>query len=198
MRLLMVRHAETGWNLEGRYQGRADIEMCASGLATARRTARTLAETPVALLLASPLKRACSTAAVIGEALGGLPIVTDERLTEIDFGEWQGLTQSQVKERWPRLLRCWKNTPDKFRFPGGESLQEARARVVDFMHHPPWADRCDEGCILTVSHAGPIRLAELIAEARPLAHFRRIPAGTGEVHAFEWRASGRLSRVRRW
>lgn len=195
MRLLFVRHGETAWNLEHRYQGRADVELCAAGRATARGIANALDGAHVALLLASPLRRARATAGVVGEALGGLPTVVDERLAEIDFGEWQGLTQQEVKARWPRALRLWKQTPEAMRIPGGESLCEALERLRDFLHHPPWEGRTLSGDVLAVSHAGLIRLAGLVAERRPLVQFRQIAVEPGAVHAFEWSAGGALRRV---
>ena len=195
MRLFLVRHGETAWNLERRYQGRTDVDLCAAGLATARGIASALETAHVALLLASPLRRARVTAGVVGEALGGLPTVVDERLTEIDFGEWQGLTQQEVKAHWPRALRLWKQAPQTMCFPGGESLGEALERLRDFLRHPPWEGRTVSGDVLAVSHAGPIRLAGLVAERRPLAQFRQIAVDPGAVHAFEWSAGGALRRA---
>ncbi len=195
MRLFFVRHGETAWNLERRYQGRTDVDLCAVGLVTARGIANALQGSQVALLLASPLRRARATAGLVGEALGGLPTVLDERLTEIDFGQWQGLTQQEVKARWPRALRLWKQAPQTMRFPGGESLCEALERLRDFLRHPPWEGRTVSGDVLVVTHAGPIRLAGLIAAHRPLAQFRQIAVDPGAVHAFEWFAGGGVRRV---
>ena len=193
MRLVLVRHGETEWNLQGRYQGRADTELSARGVRTARRAAARLASRHFGLIVASPLRRAAATAAVIAATLGGLPTLFDERLAEIDFGEWQGLTQSEVKSQWPEMLRCWKRAPETFRFPDGESLAEALERLRGFVRHPPW--RQDEGDVLAVSHAGAIRLAVLSAEGRPLSQFRDFAVDAGAIHEFEWRAGGDLCRV---
>lgn len=195
MRLILVRHGETDWNLQGRYQGRADADLCATGLETARRTAATLRGVVLASVLSSPLQRAVSTAAVIAAALRGPSPVIDARLTEIDFGAWQGLTQQQIKTRWPQLLRCWKHAPEAICFPSGESLGDARERLSGFLRDPPWAKFSDSGDVLAVSHAGVIRLAGLIAENRPLRHFREMAVQTGSMHAFEWRAGGPFRRV---
>lgn len=195
MRLIFVRHAQTSWNTDGRYQGRMDVPLCAVGRATAKRLARRLRTTPVTLLLASPLRRATVTAATIGEALGGLSGVIDERLTEIDFGQWQGLTQAQIKVRWPQLLRRWKSAPESVRFPRGESLRDALDRLEHFLRQPPWPQDGSAQCVLAVSHAGLMRLAGLVAEGRPLAHFRQFTVQPGDAQAFEWRAGGRLRRI---
>lgn len=195
MRFLLVRHGETTWNLERRYQGRTDVELCAAGLATARGIATALAGAHVTLLLASPLRRARATAGIVGEALGGLPTVVDERLSEIDFGAWQGLTQEEVKARWPQALRLWKQAPQAMRFPGGESLGEALERLRAFLRHPPWEGRTVSGDVLAVSHAGLIRLAAVLAQRRPLGQLRQIAVDPGAVHAFEWSAGGMLRRI---
>ena len=197
MRLIFVRHGETRWNLEGRYQGRTDIAIAPQGLATARRVGRKLQGAGFAAVLTSPLRRAEQTAGIIGAALGGISPVSDHRLTEIDFGDWQGLTQQQIKQRWPQALRSWKRAPGEFRFPGGESLGDALERLRDLLYRPPWVDGEEGADVLAVSHAGPIRLAGLIAERRPLGDFRDIVVRAGALYAFEWRASGELRRVNR-
>lgn len=88
MRLIFVRHGETRWNLEGRFQRRDDIEIVPQGLATARQMGQAQQGAGFASLLTSPLRRAEQTAVAIGAALGGIPPVFDARLTEIDFGDW--------------------------------------------------------------------------------------------------------------
>ena len=196
MQLCFVRHGETDWNLQRRYQGRADPPLCAAGILTARGIVERLRADAQLRLVSSPLRRATATAGVIADALGIAAALPDVRLGEIDFGAWQGLTQAQVKLRWPGLLRRWKQDPATFRFPGGESLVEAQARLYDFLRHPPWPAE-HTGTVLAVSHAGMIRLAGLIAEQRPLAQFRQIEVPSGAIEAFEWSAGGELRRLQR-
>ncbi len=192
MRLILVRHGQTEWNLQGRYQGRADVPICSLGLATAQRAAATLRGCGAELLLASPLQRARATAAVIGRFLGDLPSEVDERLTEIDFGQWQGLRQAEVKALWPTLLRRWKRAPDSVRFPGGERLADGLDRLRDFLRRPPWGSGATPRCVIAVTHAGPIRLARLYAHGRPLAHFRQEALQPGAAYEFDWDPPGRL------
>ncbi len=194
MQLCFVRHGETEWNLQGRYQGRADPPLCAAGAATARGIAGQVNADAHLLLVSSPLQRATATAALVATACGAATALPDARLGEIDFGAWQGLTQAQVKLRWPRMLRRWKQSPESFRFPDGESLVDAQERLSDFLHHPPWP-LGRAGAVLAVSHAGMIRLAALIAERRPLAQFRQVAVPSGALWAFEWSAGGALRRL---
>lgn len=195
MRVLFVRHGETDWNLDGRYQGRADTALCAAGRERARLIGERMRGTNVSWVLSSPLLRAERTAALIKANLGRVRASVDSRLTEIDFGDWQGLTQQEIKRRWPEVLRSWKNNPDTFRFPAGESLLEAYQRILDFVRNPPWITHAFEGDALVVSHAGPIRLASLIADQRSLESFRNLIVRCGEIYEFEWSAGVGLRRL---
>lgn len=193
MRLRFVRHAPTEWNREGRYQGRTDTPIGEAGLREAHRIAETLRGDPVDLVVTSPLRRALRTAEVIAAALGGVRRLVDERLVEIAFGDWEGLTQDEIRARWPSALREWKRTPQATRFPGGESLHDAAERLRDFLRTPPWRTEGCVGNVVAISHAGPIRLARLLAERRPLAQFREIPVAAGVAEEFRWSASEGLA-----
>src|SRR5487761_2103903 len=105
--LLLVRHAATAWNNQKRYQGRQDIPLPADGVADAERLARGLAGVPIGLVLASPLARAMATALPLATATGAT-LESDARLVELSYGLWEGLTQVEIKARWPDELRCCK------------------------------------------------------------------------------------------
>ncbi len=169
VRLIFVRHGATSWNLTGRYQGRTDTCLCAAGLLEAQGAGAALLRAGTSLLLTSPLRRARATAEVISRCLGSIPCQVDERLVELGFGEWEGLTQAEVKRRSPALLRQWKRAPESIRFPGGERLEDGWRRMDDFLRHPPWVGRADPQCVIAVTHTGPIRLASLWAEGSSLA-----------------------------
>ncbi len=195
MRLLFVRHAPTVWNREGRYQGRTDVPIDEPGVCEALRIADRLRGLEVDLVVTSPLRRAIDTAEVIATALGGVRRLVDDRLVEVAFGDWEGLTQEEVRARWPSALRAWKRTPQSTRFPGGETLGEAQERLRDFLRSPPWGSEGLVRCVVAISHAGPIRLARLLAERRPLAHFRTVPVATGVAQDFRWSAGEGLAPI---
>jgi broad specificity phosphatase PhoE len=192
VRVILVRHGVTSWNLAGRYQGRADPCLCEAGLLEARSAGAALRHTGAGLLLTSPLERARATAEVIRHSLGPISCRVDERLIELGFGEWEGLTQAEVKRSSPALLRQWKSAPHSVRFPGGESLEDGRRRLEDFLRHPPWAGNADSPPVIAVTHTGPIRLASLWAEAIPLARYRQVVLHPGAAHQFDWDPTGQL------
>jgi phosphoserine phosphatase len=129
MRILLLRHAETDWNRERRFQGRRDISLSAAGREQARSAARLLAATPLAAVWSSPLARARETAALIAGP-HGLPVCVEDDFTEMDFGEWVGLTRDEVQARFPDALSAWAETPHQARWPGAESLDEVRTRAL--------------------------------------------------------------------
>ena len=180
--LLFVRHGETAWNETGRYQGRSDPPLSPKGQAQAQDLATSLRHVAVGMIVSSPLRRAHETALAIGDGTG-LPVVRDERLAELGFGAWEGLTQAEIKRLWPERLRQWKGCPEDVRFPGGESLALARRRLASFLRCPPWKPEAG-GMIVLVAHAGIIRIATLMAKQMPLAAYRQVNAAPASVHRF--------------
>lgn len=129
MNLLLIRHGETDWNREGRYQGRTDVPLSAEGQRQVAALATRLATTPIALAVSSPLARARTTAEVIVDGRG-IPLDLDPRLVEISHGQWEGKLASEVERTHPELLRRWKTAPegDLAAGPDAESLNEVTAR----------------------------------------------------------------------
>ena len=192
VRLILIRHGVTSWNLAGRYQGRTDTPLCAAGMAQVQEAGAALRHAGASLLLTSPLQRARASAYAISECLGSIPCHIEERLIEVGFGEWEGLTQDEIRRRWPALLRDWKRSPQSVRFPGGEGLSDGLRRLEDLLLHPPWVASAAPRCVIAVTHTGPIRLARLCADERPLAHYRQVAVQEGAAHEFDWDPRGRL------
>ena len=129
MRVLLLRHAETDWNRERRFQGRRDIPLSPVGREQAASAARPLPATPLTAVWSSPLSRARETATLIA-APHGLPVHVEDGFTEMDFGEWVGLTRDEVQARFPDALSAWAETPQAARWPGAETLDRVRARAL--------------------------------------------------------------------
>jgi len=129
-RIILVRHGETEWNRVERFRGRADVPLNEKGLLQAEATARGIeSRVSAAAVYSSPLSRAMRTAQAIAERQS-LIVQIHQGLVDIDYGEWQGLSAEEVKQRWPEQLAGWYQTPHKVRIPGGESLDELRARCA--------------------------------------------------------------------
>lgn len=138
--LVLVRHGESVWIAEGRFQGRQNPRLSPLGERQAALVAQRLADRDVAALPIpaappvgiwhSPLSRAAQTAGAIADAQRSEPPlhITDE-LTELAQGEWEGLLHAEVSARWPDELARWRKTPTKAQAPGGEPLLVAADRV---------------------------------------------------------------------
>ncbi len=179
MRLMLARHGETTWNQDGRYQGHSDPPLSARGEVQAQALAGRFAASDEISIVASPLMRAQATAHIIATRLN-LPVTTDHRLMELAYGEWEGLQQATVKQKWPELLRQWKRNPDQVTFPGGESLSDMQQRVQSFLEHTAG----QSGTVLAIAHDGVARMAVLEALGQPLSAFRNIRIENASMTTF--------------
>ncbi len=109
-RILLVRHGQSEWNAEGRWQGQADIELSDLGRRQALAAAKNLGS--FSLIASSTLSRAAETAYIISNELGIGPIVPVPELIERSAGEWSGLTRSDIERDWPGYLEAEKRPPN--------------------------------------------------------------------------------------
>jgi broad specificity phosphatase PhoE len=152
--LLLVRHGETDWNRDGRWQGHADEPLNQRGREQARALADELGAESAAAVYSSDLARAHETAEIIAARLG-LPVAVDSRLREVDIGGWSGLTTAEIQTRFPEKVARWRNADPSHSFDGGESYAEMGERVVAALEEIA-ANHPDEQ-ILVVLHGGPVR-----------------------------------------
>ena len=127
-RLILIRHGETDWNVEGRYQGQADPPLNQQGLAQACQLAQKLRDVGLDVLYSSPLRRALQTAQILAEALD-IPLHTEPRLMEIHQGEWQTLLYTEIAARYPELFDRWQTEPWTVTILGGENIAQVQERV---------------------------------------------------------------------
>ncbi|MGZ6955263.1 MAG: histidine phosphatase family protein [Acidimicrobiia bacterium] len=156
-RILLVRHGQSTWNADGRWQGRADPPLSELGRRQAEVAASTIATHGIHRVVASPLRRAHETATIVAGALG-LPVVADERLQERDAGRWTGKTRAEIEEGWPGFLASGRR-PEGF-------------ETDDVLHERAMAALADIGVaahepIVVVSHGGLIRVVERALGAEP-------------------------------
>jgi len=179
VKLLLVRHGESTWNAEGRYQGRLDAPLSERGVAQAEALAKYLAATSglrPAAIVSSPLSRALRTAAIVGDSVGREPR-TDARLIEICHGEWEGLLREEVRRRWPEVFKAWRERPETVRFEGGESLADVRERWRSF-----FADAVTmPSPLLVTTHDVIVRLAVLDIRGQDLSQFRTLRSANAAI-----------------
>lgn len=162
--LYLVRHGETSWNLEGRYQGHLDPPLTERGQRQAEATAEQLAPLGLAAIYSSDLTRAYQTAVALAEKTG-LPIQTDPRLREIDQGAWQGVLIGEIRTRWPDEIQGWETQPWRYQPPEGESLQQLQTRL--FAAIDDIVARHPEEPVAIFSHKLPIALLKIRYKAYP-------------------------------
>jgi probable phosphoglycerate mutase len=150
-RVLLVRHGQSEWNADGRWQGQADPPLTDLGRAQARHAARALGT--VDAMVSSDLQRAAETAAILSGELGVGPLVLDPDLRERDAGEWSGLTRIEIEQGWPGYLDD-RRRPDGWE-PDEDLFARATAalgRIHDLVG--------DGGEAIAVTHGGLVYLLE--------------------------------------
>lgn len=154
LRLYMMRHGETVWNTERRYQGMTDIELSDTGIRQARCAAERFKNIDIDKIYCSPLKRAMSTAKPIADEKK-LDIIPEENFREICFGDWEGMTVSELTRKYGEEYMNFIKEPHKYGFPGEGTIDKVIERLK------PSLDRIiknESGNILIISHGGIIRL----------------------------------------
>jgi broad specificity phosphatase PhoE len=165
--LVLVRHGETDWNREHRWQGHADPRLNAVGRRQAADLAERLASSSFVALYSSDLARARETAAIVAARLG-LDVRLDPRLREVDVGEWSGLTSLEIEARYPERDRARRDgaTP----WTRGESYEAMSARVLRALDEIATAH--EPGRVLVITHGGPMR-AVWLAGGGKLSRWQR-------------------------
>ena len=164
LHLMLVRHGETEWNVQRRYQGQSDVPLSELGVWQAKLVAERLADQKIDVVYASDLKRAWETAQII-VAKNGLNILSEPRLRELKFGILEGLTFDEAQEQYPELIAAWlgdfHQTPQ-----GGETIDLFNARIVSLLED--LKQEHDEQTVLLVAHGGPLsELLRVVLELSP-------------------------------
>jgi probable phosphoglycerate mutase len=193
VRILLARHGETVFNVEGRWQGQSDSPLTERGLAQARQLAGALHGEPIAALFSSDLGRAMATADEIGK-LHGHEVIREERLREITCGDFTGLNRADIKARYGELLHRWAYHPATMRLPGGETLVEAQTRALNFFAEsmPRYLDQT----VVVIAH-GAIGQAILVqAMGRDIASlWLKERVDNCQISRLEWTAEHGLQLI---
>jgi broad specificity phosphatase PhoE len=127
--VFLVRHAQTKSNTTGFYTGWSDEDLNDFGYTQARRLSSRLANWPIAAVYTSPLRRTCTTAAILAEP-HELDLEVMQDLIEIRLGDFQGLYRDEIRQRWPDLWQQLMTDPSDVTMPNGESFQQVTERAA--------------------------------------------------------------------
>ena len=169
--ILLIRHGENDYVKEQRHPGRkSGIHLNKKGRAQAKAIAEKLKSAPIIAVYSSPLERTMETAKPIAKALD-LAVIPRHGLIETDIGDWQGKKTKKLRrlKAWPEL----QLNPSRFRFPGGERIEDAQHRFVEEIEflakkHDP------RDMLVCVSHADPIKLVVTYYIGLPLDMYQRL------------------------
>jgi probable phosphoglycerate mutase len=202
MTLFLLRHGQTDWNVEpARCQGWQDVGLNETGREQARARGRALRGRGIELIVTSHLRRALETAELVREELlvagsetdsggaAGLPLVVDPRLAETRRGRWEGRLFVDIIREDPAAWRAYREHPEAFRFPGGESLAEQQTRVLAALRDAALDGRTP----LLVTHGGAIRLIRRFLDDRSAEALHAPAAINGGVE--EILESGLVERI---
>ena len=130
-RIFLIRHGETNWNKEGRFQGQIDIPLNTNGKNQARKTFEYLRNITFNKAFSSSMHRPYETAQIILQRNNDLKIEKIDSLVEISHGLWEGKLEAEIKEKWPTLLKNWHDKPEEVVMPEGESIKDVSERSTE-------------------------------------------------------------------
>ncbi len=169
--VLLIRHPESAWNQKGIYQGQMDTPLSPLGRAQAELVAARLSREHLHGVVCSPLRRA----RVLAQAIARYHHLTpqsDDRLTEISHGSWEGMSRHEVQQRFPDMYQTWLDRPHEVTFPGGESLYEVHNRSVSLVAE--LLARPEAGTWVVVTHDTVARLVLAAAQEQPVVGFASV------------------------
>ena len=190
LNIFLLRHGETQWNAEGnKYCGRTDIPLTEKGIRQAQSVREQLKNVNFEAIYSSPLKRAYHTAQIAG---GQKHVITDERLIEADFGNWEGKTKEAFIEEDASLWKSWLDDPTTSKAGGtGETALDVIHRVNEFFMF--LLNKHTSGNILVVGHNGVNRFYLAYKLGMNVKDYRRIVQENSSVTLFTLDKDGELT-----
>jgi broad specificity phosphatase PhoE len=185
--IIFVRHGETAWNLEQRYQGQEDSPLSEQGRRQAQLVGEFLSKRKITAVYTSDLGRAVLTAKCIADPHNLTPIV-DERLREMSFGDWEGMTREEVVEQYPELYRARQRDNSSHPIPGGEQPGEVIQRFLSCLEEI--VARHPGETIVVVSHGAALRMTLASLLAIPLGRSQCLSQSNGGISELVYNGPG--------
>jgi len=180
-RIFLFRHGETEWNRTHRFQGRSDVPLNQTGKDQGHALALALKDEPIMAIYSSPLTRALETARIIKMFHPSVSLFEEAGLIEMDLGQFDGMDAGEWREKNADFRKAWQENPGSVTMPGGESLSDVQARVVQAFNritgfYPP-------GCTLLLCGHNFVNLTLLCyALELPLNRFRELRQGNAALN----------------
>jgi phosphoserine phosphatase len=187
-RFLLIRHGETQWNRESRFQGIRDIPLNDNGREQARKAADFLKDVAIDFAVTSPMLRPKETAEIILQHHLNISLDQRSQLTEICHGLWEGKLESEIEKDFPGLLHQWKTAPETVQMPEGENLQQVWERAIATWHDlvKDYANSPDPRTGIVVAHDAINKVILCYLLGLEPANFWSIKQGNGGVSVIDY------------
>jgi broad specificity phosphatase PhoE len=193
--LIIVRHGEAEFNIAHRIHGKLDSPLTENGIRQTQKAAAALADTPIDAMYSSPQQRVVTTTGIL-KLDRDCPVAYDKRLSEIDCGAWDGMSEEEIRAKYPREINAWETRPHLHTMPGGESLADVRARLTAFLDDVMKQHRGKT--VLIVSSQIPVMVMTMIFAQEPDAQLRQTPPqGNTAINVVEIDDAGNAEVIRR-
>ena len=185
-RLLLVRHGETDWNRETRFQGRIDVPLNDNGREQARKAALFLKDVPLDFAFSSPMVRPKETAQIILQHHPKLQLELRDGLREISHGLWEGKLEAEIEQTYPGELHRWRTVPASIQMPEGENLRQVWERAVDAWQTilESVASQTQTGLVVAHDATNKVLLCHILGLAAD--HFWNFRQGNGAVSVIDY------------
>lgn len=185
----IIRHGETDYNKNGRFQGQLDIPLNDDGRRQSGLLSVRMGLLPLDVIYASDLMRAQETARIVAR---GRMVALEPRLREIHVGQVMGMNSEEIKRGFPEFWAAQQQDPDRTPFPGGENAVELQVRAMEAL--TAMAARYPQGNVAVVTHGGVIKVIVAAVMEMPLAIRPKIVLDNCSLTVVEWSERGRRVR----
>jgi len=188
VKLFLVRHGQSQWNLENRFTGWQNIDITVSGQQEARQAGKALMNESIDLAFTSTLIRAQHTLEIILNEIGkpNIPIIVDAALNERSYGNLEGLNKDETAEKYGvEQVHIWRRSFDVAP-PGGESLKDTYNRVIPYFENFIQPELDAGKNVLMVAHGNSLRALIMYLEHLTPAQILEREIATGDPITYQW------------
>lgn len=187
VRLILVRHGQSLWNLENRFTGWKDVDLTDTGKEEARKAAQAIKGEAVGVAFTSALIRAQHTLDIILETCGWtLPVIRNRALNERSYGDLEGLNKAETAKRYGAdQVHLWRRSYDVAP-PGGESLKDTYQRVIPYYEQQIRGVLGEGKNVLVVAHGNSLRALIMYLEQLTPEFILQRELQTGQPVIYAW------------